>query len=75
MAGHITSHLDSLPAGALLPLTLVALLLPLTLLYFLKQVLYPTYDPREPPALWPRVPFVGHAYSIFMEGGGYFERL
>jgi hypothetical protein len=51
----------------------VAVLLPLG--FWSYKVLYPTYDPREPPPLWPKVPFIGHAYSIFREGGGYFGRL
>lgn len=50
----------------------MAVLLPLTVLFY--KVLYPTYDSREPPPLWPKVPFIGHAYSIFREGGGYYRR-
>jgi hypothetical protein len=51
----------------------VAVLLPLAVWSY--RVFYPTYDPREPPPLWPKVPFIGHAYSIFREGGGYYGRL
>lgn len=50
-----------------------AVLLPLAVLFY--KAFYPTYDPREPPPLWPKVPFIGHAYSIFREGGGYYGRL
>lgn len=55
-----------------LPSAAAALVL---LLWLLKRVVYPTYDPREPPALRSKIPFVGHAFSIVREGGPYFERL
>lgn len=61
---------DMSPTAWLLSLTA----LPLAL-FFLKRVLYPTYDSREPPALWPKIPFIGHVISIAWESGGYYERI
>lgn len=44
-------------------------------LFVFKRVLYLAHDPREPPLLWPKIPFIGHAISIVWEAGGYPERL
>ncbi len=60
-------RLDTAQPAGLIVLALAVL--------FLRRVFYLTYDPREPPALWPKIPFVGHAYSIIFEGGPCFERL
>ncbi|KAH6849883.1 cytochrome P450 [Chaetomium sp. MPI-CAGE-AT-0009] len=56
----------------ILILSLVVLLLVLCLL---RGVFYPTLDPREPPLLRPKVPFIGHSLSIVTKGGGYYDRL
>ncbi|KAL2024713.1 hypothetical protein VTK56DRAFT_6914 [Thermocarpiscus australiensis] len=48
--------------------------LPLALL-LLRRVLFPSYDPREPPVLRPKIPFLGHAISIAREASGYYTRL
>jgi hypothetical protein len=65
-----------LPRDLLLRVGVAAVVLPLILfILWLKRVLYPTYSAREPPALYPRVPFLGHAWSLLREGGGYFDRL
>jgi hypothetical protein len=65
------THLDNTSPFVLLSAVVVLGLAVLSL----KRLLYPTYDPREPPALRPKIPIVGHAFSIVREGGGYYERL
>ncbi len=52
-------------AGAVLPL----------LLFLLKPVLFPTFDPREPPVLRPGIPFFGHLISMIREQGNFLNRL
>ena len=66
-------RLDTAQSAGLIVLATAAALALAVL--FLRRALYPTYDPREPLALWPKIPFVGHAYSIIVEGGPYYERL
>lgn len=41
----------------------------------LKRLLYPTYDPREPPIIWPNTPFIGHIISLVQECGEFYIRL
>ncbi|KAK3302292.1 monooxygenase-like protein [Chaetomium strumarium] len=73
MAASDLIELDNnIPPATLL--VVAALLLPFLILQ-LRRVLYPTYDPREPPVLRPKIPLIGHAFSIVWEGGGYFQRL
>ncbi|KAJ4304264.1 hypothetical protein N0V88_001877 [Collariella sp. IMI 366227] len=43
--------------------------------FLLRRVLYPTYDPREPPVLRPKLPFFGHFWSMSRELLAYFERM
>ncbi|KXX78948.1 Cholesterol 7-alpha-monooxygenase [Madurella mycetomatis] len=58
------------------PLTLnLAVAAFLAVLILLKRVLYPTFDPREPPVLHPKIPFLGHLISIAREASGYYARL
>ncbi|GAB1320360.1 hypothetical protein MFIFM68171_10570 [Madurella fahalii] len=53
---------------------LVVAVLPAVLI-LVRQLLYPTVDPREPPVLRPKIPFLGHAISIARDAGGYYARL
>lgn len=71
---HFSHRFDTAaqPSPFVLVLTAAALALALS---FLKRVLNPAYDLREPPLLWPKVPFAGHTFSIVREGGAYYERL
>ena len=55
--------------------TLVTLAIAPLLLVFLKTWLFPKLDPREPPALQPKVPFIGHIISLIRENTAYYARL
>lgn len=41
----------------------------------LKRLLYPTYDPREPKVLRPRIPLIGHIISLVRECGEFYIKL
>ncbi|OHF03164.1 prostacyclin synthase [Colletotrichum orchidophilum] len=66
-----------LQAGRSYPMMTMAtaalLLLPLALV--LKKLLYPNFDPREPPVLRPRLPVLGHIISLVRESGSFYARL
>ncbi|KAJ3544468.1 hypothetical protein NM208_g3026 [Fusarium decemcellulare] len=50
------------------PITLTAALVLVPILsILLKKFLFPTFDPREPPVLRPRIPFVGHIIGMIRE--------
>ena len=53
---------------------LVIAALPIVLV-LMKKLLYPTYDPREPPVLRPKVPFIGHLVSLIKESNSFYIRL
>lgn len=52
----------------------VVLALPV-LFVLLKRLLFPTFDPREPPVLRPRVPFIGHVIALVSERSSWYRRL
>ncbi|GKT51777.1 uncharacterized protein ColSpa_11958 [Colletotrichum spaethianum] len=57
-------------------LTLVtAALVMIPLALMLKKLLFPDFDPREPPVLRPRLPFFGHIVSLVRESGNFYARL
>lgn len=62
------------PAESTVSLVTTALVL-LPLVVVLKKVLFPVYDPREPPILRPRVPFFGHVFSLISEASEFYSRL
>lgn len=41
----------------------------------LRAISHVNVDPREPPVLYPKIPFVGHLISMFTEGPLYLKRL
>ncbi|KAL0765536.1 hypothetical protein CaCOL14_011760 [Colletotrichum acutatum] len=43
--------------------------------FMLKKLMFPTFDPREPPVLRPRLPVFGHIISFIRESGGFYARL
>lgn len=51
-----------------------ALAVPLVL-YLVKIVVFPTVDPREPPVLRPKLPFIGHLVSLAREKNSMYDRL
>ncbi|KAI3551163.1 prostacyclin synthase [Colletotrichum costaricense] len=53
--------------------TAALLLVPAFLL--LKKLMFPNFDPREPPVLRPRLPVFGHIISLIRESGGFYARL
>ncbi|KAK3935473.1 cytochrome P450 [Diplogelasinospora grovesii] len=65
--GSSNSQTTALLLTAALPLLFILLLL--------GKFLYPTFDPREPPVLYPRVPFIGHIISLVREKSGFYARL
>ncbi|KAF6800993.1 prostacyclin synthase [Colletotrichum sojae] len=62
------------PGGSNATLVTAALVL-LPLMVVLKKMLFPVYDPREPPILRPRVPFFGHVFSLISEASEFYGRL
>ncbi|CAM1505894.1 Fc.00g115310.m01.CDS01 [Cosmosporella sp. VM-42] len=57
------------------PLVLAILLVLPLLLFFLKKLLFPTVDVREPPVLRPSLPFFGHIISMVKERSSWYKRL
>ncbi|KAL6355413.1 hypothetical protein LRP88_11002 [Fusarium phalaenopsidis] len=51
-----------------------AIIIPL-LFVGLKKLLYPTFDPREPPILRPRIPFIGHIVGMIRERSSWYIRI
>jgi hypothetical protein len=45
------------------------------IVYLLNKIIFPTVDPREPPVLRPKVPFIGHIVSLLSEKTRFFDRL
>ncbi|KAK1462939.1 prostacyclin synthase [Colletotrichum cuscutae] len=43
--------------------------------FVLKKLMFPNFDPREPPVLRPRLPVFGHIISLIRESGGFYARL
>ncbi|KAK1448726.1 prostacyclin synthase [Colletotrichum paranaense] len=43
--------------------------------FLLKKLMFPNFDPREPPVLRPRLPVFGHIISLIRESGGFYARL
>ncbi|KAH6687154.1 cytochrome P450 [Plectosphaerella plurivora] len=41
----------------------------------LARLVSPTFDPREPPPLWPTFPIIGHIVSILREAASFYPRL
>lgn len=52
-------------ALAAVPLALVAV----------SRLVSPTFDPREPPPLWPTVPLIGHIICLLREKASFYARL
>jgi hypothetical protein len=44
-------------------------------LLLLQTLLLPKLDPSEPPFLKPRIPFMGHVLSMFLEKASFYRRL
>jgi len=42
---------------------------------FLSNLLRPKLDPREPPIVHPKVPFLGHVIGMLREGPLYYKRV
>ncbi|RSM16167.1 hypothetical protein CDV31_004630 [Fusarium ambrosium] len=40
-----------------------------------KKLLYPTFDPLEPPILRPRIPFIGHIIDMIRERSSWYIRI
>jgi hypothetical protein len=77
MALHHFIHFDTarlVPSWSPVVLLVTACALSLVLLS-LRRVLYPIYDPREPPVVHSKIPIAGHSLSILKEGGAYYQRV
>ncbi|KAH7151738.1 cytochrome P450 [Dactylonectria estremocensis] len=74
MAGSIAPWSDNLryftPGG----FTLLAIAV-LPLLFILQRLVFPKFDPREPPVLRSRIPVIGHLISLATEKTGFYRRL
>ncbi|KAI5460810.1 cytochrome P450 [Mariannaea sp. PMI_226] len=55
-------------------LTLLAIA-SLPIAHFLKKLLWPTFDAREPPIIRPRIPAIGHLIALATEKSGFYRRL
>ncbi|KAM0273895.1 hypothetical protein ACHAQH_008157 [Verticillium albo-atrum] len=55
--------------------TVAVVILALVLLVFLKHLVFPTFDAREPPVLRPRMPVIGHIVSMLREKANWHARL
>ncbi|KAH8685074.1 cytochrome P450 [Ilyonectria robusta] len=45
------------------------------LLFLLQRLVFPKFDPREPPVLRPKIPVIGHLISMARERTGLYRRL
>ncbi|KAJ0164669.1 7-alpha-hydroxycholest-4-en-3-one 12-alpha-hydroxylase [Colletotrichum tanaceti] len=81
MAGNNTQSMEANAASGSDSSTMTtgtlatAALVMIPLLLVLKKLLFPTFDPREPPVLRPRMPFFGHVVSLVRESGSFYARL
>ncbi|KAK6222436.1 prostacyclin synthase [Colletotrichum tabaci] len=79
MAGNNGQGIEAAASGSdstTTTLTLVtAALVTIPLAVVLKKLLFPDFDPREPPVLRPRLPFFGHIVSLVRESGNFYARL
>ncbi|KAI8651201.1 hypothetical protein NCS55_01363700 [Fusarium keratoplasticum] len=57
------------------PVVLTAAIIIPLLFVGLKKLLYPTFDPREPPVLRPRIPFIGHIVGMIRERSSWYIRI
>jgi hypothetical protein len=57
------------------PIVFIPVLLLLVSFLFALYHAHMKYDPREPPIIHHRVPYVGHVIDIFRYGAKYFETL
>lgn len=64
---------DVLPGNGTLPFTIFAVLLCVAVLT--SHSLRIKVDPREPPVVYPKVPFIGHIIGMVREGPLYLKRL
>ncbi|RSL50929.1 hypothetical protein CEP54_011692 [Fusarium duplospermum] len=60
--------------GTSLVLLTAAIIIPL-LFMGLKKLLYPTFDPLEPPVLRPWIPFIGHVIDMIRERSSWYIRI
>lgn len=67
-------HMESTDSGHSIIIATVAMLL-VPLVFMLKKLLFPNFDPREPPVLRPKLPVFGHIVSLVRESGSFYARL
>ena len=63
--------IHSLSTTTILVLFLVGFILTISVIH----VFGPRYDPREPPVIPQRIPYVGHIIGLIRYGHGYLERI
>ena len=65
--------IEVLPENGKTPLTVLAFILCIGILA--SHLLGIKVDPREPPVVYPKVPFIGHIIGMVREGPLYLQRL
>lgn len=74
MADLSAQRMESAGGGYSMTVAAATMLL-VPLVFILKKLLFPNFDPREPPVLRPRLPVFGHIISLVRESGSFHARL